>query len=310
MEVIEIKDYKKLAYGENSHQAASIATVKNGLSYEVLSHSKDLNYIDFLNLSEAVKIMAEFFDVNSAVITKEALICGVALGATLDEAFSKVIDCDPLSCVNSSVGFTKSVTLNIAKQLYSMKIKNVIAPDFDKDAFKYLLDTNINIVKVNSPLHEVQGFDAKDIKVTPFGILVQDQNLNKLSKENFIVVSQVKPTQEQVEDAIFAWKVSKHLKSKSAVVAKDLATHAIIQGKTNGSLSTEMAMDYSCECSKDAVLALDGTIKNPETINAAVQGRIGLIIETGSGKNSKEILKLADKYGLSVIHTKMENKRY
>ncbi|MBR1460973.1 hypothetical protein IJ596_05015, partial [bacterium] len=105
-----------------------------------------------------------------------------------------------------------------------------------------------------------------------------------------------KPTQEQAEDGIFAWKVSKHLTSQSAVIAKDLSTKAIIQGKSSSAAATEEAMDYACEYSKDAVLVVDSVIENTETVNAAIQGRIGLIIESGDGKNSSSIVKLADKY--------------
>lgn len=310
METIEIKDFKDLPQGANPHQAAFVAPIRNGLDYEVLSHGDTPGFIDFLNLSQAVRIMSEFFDVCACTITKENLICAAALGADLDEAYAKVIDCDPLSTVGACAGFSRNVTLNIAKQLYSMKIKNVIAPGYDKEAFKYLLDTGIKIVKVNTPLHELQGFDAKDIMVTPFGVLIQEQNLSKLTKDNFTVVSETKPTQEQAEDAIFGWKVSKYLKNRSALIAKNLCTQAIIQGRPNEVISAEMGTDYACEQSKDSVLIVNETIEDAGVINAAIQGRIGLIVEPGGGKNSKEILKRANKYGLAVIYTKIKNNRY
>lgn len=310
MEVIEIKDYKELESGENPHQSASIAPVNYGVDYEILSHNKELTYLDFLNLSAAIKILGEFFDVNAAVITKESLLCAAALGSSIDDAFAKVLDCDPISAIEGCAGFSKVVTFETARLVHSMKIKNIIAPDYDKEAFKYLLNTNINIIKINTPLHEIQGFCEKDIKVTPFGILVQDQNLSKLSKDNFVVVTEIKPSQEQVEDAIFAWKISKHLKSKSCIIAKDMATKAIMQGKTNEVCAVESALDYACENSKDAVLAVDSAIENTETINAAIQGRIGLIIESGDSKNSKQILNHVNKYGISMIYTKIRNNKY
>ena len=310
METIEIKDYKELVFGENPQQKAAISPIENSVDYELLSRNKELGYIDFLNLSEALKVMGEFFDVNCAVITKEALICGASLGATLDDAYENVIDSDPLSAIGATAGFTKSVTIDIAEHLHQMKIKNVAAPDFDKEAFQYLLETNINIIKINTPLHEIQGFNAQDIKVTQIGILVQEKNMSKLSKENFVVVTDVKPNQEQVEDAIFAWKLSKHLKSKAVVIAKDLCAVAIVQGKTNWAVAAEAAMDIACEASKDAVMAIDGVIDNPQTINAAIQGRIGLIIEAGFGQNSKEIVKVANKSFIPMLHTKIRNNRY
>ncbi len=311
METIEINNFTMLNCGENIYQSAAIAAVEDKIDYEILSENKSLEYIDFLNLSEAVKILAEFFDVHCTVIAKEASICSAALANNGEAALAKAIDTDPAAILNGTVGFSKEVTAVIAKQLKSMKIRNIIAPKFDKEALAFLLKNNdINVIKVNSPLQELLAFSSKDIKVTPFGILVQEQNTSKLAKDNFKVVTKSKPTQEQAEDAVFAWKISKYLKSKSAIIAKDLAAKAIIQGKTNGIITSELAADYACETTKDAVLAVDGTIENEETINAAIQGRIGLIIEAGTGKISEKIVKLADKYNLSIIHTSIENNRY
>ncbi|MBP3820218.1 hypothetical protein J6G99_01070 [bacterium] len=310
MESIEINEFKELSCGANTQQSAWIAPLNNSVNYEILSRNKELEYIDFINLSENIKILGEFFDVNCAVITNEATVCAVSLGSTIANAFEKASDCDPMSIKNSTVGFSKEITLEVSKLLKSMNVKNILAPAFSKEAFSYLLETNIKIIKINSPVHEILGFDEKDIKITPFGTLIQEQNKSKLSKEAFNVVTQIKPAQEQAEDAIFAWKVSKHLKSRSAVIVKDLCTKAIVQGKANNTIAVESAMDNACENSKDAVLALDGAIEGAEVINAAIQGRIALIIEAGDSPKSQDILKLADKYGLSMIFTKIRNNRY
>ena len=310
MEAIEINNIESLSCGANPHQAAGISRIAEGVEYEILSRNKDLEYIDYINLSENIKILGEFFDVNSAVITKEGFICAVALGATIEDAFNKVLDSDPVSITDSSAGFSKEVTLEVAKLLKTLKIKNVISVGFSKEAFSYLLDTGINMVLIKTPLHELQGFCAKDIKVTPFGILVQEQNTSKLSKDNFKIVSQAKPTQEQLEDAIFGWKISKHLKSSSVAIVKDLSTKAVIQGRSNMVIAAESAMDMACENSKDAVMALDCSIETSQVLNTAIQGRIGLIVESGDSNKSTDILKQADKYGISMIFTKISNKRY
>lgn len=311
MEVIEINDFNELSYGENHYQSAAIAKLNEQIDYEILSENKDIEYIDYLNLSEAVRVLGEFFDVAAVVITKESSVCSAALGGSVETALEKALDCDPAAIFNGTVGFSKAVSLEIARQLNAMEVKNILAPSFDKDALDYFTKSSkINIIKVNTPLQELLGFCAKDIKITPFGALVEEQNLSRLSKETFKVVSKKKPTQEQAEDAVFAWKISKYLKSKSAVVVKDLATKAIIQGKSNGIVTSELAMDYACETSKDSVLALDGAIENEEAINAAIQGRIGLIIEAGSKNKADKIIKLVDKYELSMIHTSIQNNRY
>ena len=310
METIELNEFMPLPFGENPNQVAVMAKIDDGIDYEILSQNKEIEYIDYLNLSEAIKICAEFFDVDCAVITNESHICSVALGANLHNAFEKSLDCDPVSSYNATVAFSKEVDLELAKQIVSIKFRNIIAPNFSKNAIDYLTDKDINVVKLNSPLQELLGFTTKDIKITPFGALIQEQNRAKLTKDNFKVATKTKPSQQQAEDAIFAWKISKHLKSRSAIIAKDLATKAIIQARPNSIVTTEIALDYACEATKDAVLALDGVIESPQIINSAIQARIGLIIDSNDGMNSSEITKLADKYSISIISTGIRNNKY
>lgn len=310
MEVIEIGNIEALSCGANSHQLAGISKLADGVEYEIISRNKNLEYIDYINLSENIKILGEFFDVNCCVISNEGSICAVSLGTGTQDCLSKAIDIDPVSISGSSVGFSKEISLDDAKLLKSLKIKNIISVGFSKDAFSYLLDTDINMILIKTPLHELQGFCFKDIKVTPFGILVQEQNTSKLTKDNFNVVSQTKPAQEQIEDAVFAWKVSKHLKSSSVVIAKDLCAKALVQGFANMINAVENAMDLACENSKDAVMVLDSSIEAAQVLNTAIQGRISLIVEPGASIESAKILKQADKYGISMIFTKISNRRY
>ena len=310
MVAVEIDNIDALSCGANAHQSAGISKIPDCIDYEIVSRDKSLEYVDYINLSENLKILGEFFDVNCCVISNEGSIFTVSLGSSSENCFAKAMDSDPVSIAGSSVGFSKEVSIETAKLLKSLKIKNIIAAGFSKEAFSYLLDTDIKMIVVKTPLHELQGFCFKDIKVTPFGILVQEQNTSKLTKDNFNVVSQTKPTQEQIEDAVFAWKVSKHLKSSSIVIAKDLCAKAIVQGYSNMVSAVECAMDLACENSKDAVLAIDCSIEVSQVLNTAIQGRIGLIIETGNSKESSKILKHADKYGISMIFTKISNKRY
>ena len=117
-------------------------------------------------------------------------------------------------------------------------------------------------------------------------------------------MSKQKPTVEQIEDAVFAWKVAKHNNSQSLVVAKDLKTTAIAQGLQ--AASVEFALDYSCDMSKDAVLASDMPI-TVHDVNVAAQGRIGLIIVPFA---QKDVIDQADKYSMGLIVTGFTNILY
>ena len=311
MEIIEITNLKKLSFGANTNQSAAIAPIEQGIEYEILSNNKNLEYIDYLNLTKVVNVLSEFFDVNATAIAKENFISAAALGSSIDSAFEKTIDCNPLAITGATFGASKELTETVAKQLCAMKIKNVIAPAYNQKALKYLFkNENINIIQIKSPLQELLGFNVKDIQVTPFGYLIQEQNTSKLTKSSFKTVGTIKPTQTQAEDAIFAWKISKYTKRKSAVIVKDLAVKAIVQGMTNEIDTVESAMNIACENSKDSVMSVDGVIENIETINAAIQGRIGLIIEAGDGINSDKIVKHANKYNIAIIKTGIRNNEY
>lgn len=311
METIEINNISAIACGENLFQDAGIAPVEGGIEYEILNDVETLEYIDYLNLSKVVEILGEFFDVNAGAVANEGKLCTVALASSVDNAYKKLIESDSLNIFGSTIGFSKEVDLDTAKQLNAVKVRNIIAVGYSKQALDYLLKScDINVIKINSPLQEVLGFAAKDIKVTPFGCLLQGQNHSKLTKSSFKVAGKTKPTQQLAEDAIFAWKVAKYLQSNSVVIAKDLSTKAVVQGYTSKIECCERAMDLACEYSKEAVLATDGVIENEEVINAAIQGRIGLIIEAGDGINSDKISKLADKYNICLIKTGIRNYRY
>ena len=311
METIELKNYIELSYGENVSQKASISPIQNSIEYEILSDDTALEYLDYLNLSRVLEVLSEFFDVNTVAISKDGLLCNVALGHSLLNAFEKNVESDPISIVGSTVGFSKKVTLDLAKHFLGMNFRNIIATSFDKDAVDYLItNSNLNIIRIKSPLQELLAFSDYDIKLTPFGYLVQEQNLSRLTKSSFKVAGKTKPTQQQAEDAIFAWKVAKYTKSKSVVIVKDLSVKSIVQSRNNMIEAVEQAMNFACENSKDAVIATDGVIENEEVINAAIQGRIGLIIDAGDGINSSKLIKLADKYNIAYVVTGIRNNRY
>ena len=309
MQQIVINDFSELACGENLIQKANISPIENGIEYEVLSENS-LEYIDWLNLSKVITIVAEFFDVHTCAIVRENMILSVALGSSNETALQKCIDTNPLSITDSTVGFTKEVTLEVARQISTMKVRNVVSSKFSKEALGYLQDRDINIVQIKNSLQELLGQTAFELRTTPFGYLSQEKNMSKLTKSSFKVVSKAKPTQQMAEDAIFAWKVAKYTNSNSFVVAKDLATVAIVQNQVSEVEGIEKAIDIACENSKEAVLALDSVIENENSLNPIIQGRIGLVIEAGNSVNSEKVLDLANKYELSIIHTGIRNYKY
>lgn len=308
MKEFRFEKLKDLNYGENPHQAAWLFEGDEKADYEILSDN-ELSYDNYMNLYELTGILSEFYDVNAVAIVKHEACCGIALGRDIDEAYNKAFDCNPVSAFYGTMGFTRKLDLEIAKHINSMGVKVVLAPDFEPQAVE-LLKSNVKIVKLNTPISHLRDMCHEDIKITPFGVLIQEKNCSNLNKDTFKVVTKVKPTTEQLEDAIFAWKVVKHAKTDAAVVAKDFATLGIAQGHSNSAVAVEEAVNFACDGAKDAVLATDGIIYSHDAIYAAVQSRIGLIIQTGGAEKDRELIEIADKYGLTMVMTGIRNHKY
>ncbi len=301
---------KELKYGENPHQKANLYSYEEMADYEVL-FDKELSYDNILNLHEITRILSEFFDVSAVVIMKHTTCCGVALGSHIEEAYNKAFDCDPVSAFYGTIGFSKPVDFETAKHINSMGVKVLIAPDFHPKAIELMKDNpSLKLVKLHTPLRDIRKMCMEEIKITPFGVLIQDTNDSDLDKDLFKVVTKTKPTTEQIEDAIFAWKVVKHAHTDAALVAKDFATIGISQSQTNSASAIESALHYACDGSKNAVLATDGIIYSQDAVYAAVQGRISLIIQPGGSNKDKEIIELADRYNISMIMTGIRNHKY
>lgn len=294
---------QELRYGENPHQKAGLYSNGSAVDYEIL-WGKELSYNNILDMTAAVNIVSEFYDVPAVSIVKHLAPCGVALGKDILDAYQKAFDCDPISAFGGIVAFTQTVTEKVAKLLNSVFLEVVIAPDFDEEAFDILKSKkNIRLIKLNTSLDDYKKIANEEIKITPFGVLIQDTDKKELDKDTFKVVTKIKPSAEQIEDAIFAWKVCKHAKSNAIVIAKDFKTIAIGQGQTNRVGAFEWALNYACDGSKDAVAASDGFFPAVDNIHAAVQGRIALIIQPGGSIKDTDVIAEADKYKIAMITT-------
>lgn len=290
---------KQLEHGSNKQQMATLNKTHDVVDYET---KYELTYNDIIGLTKAVEIASEFYDVNCAVISKNNQVTGVALGADLSDALVKAIDCNPVDALSGVVAFTQNVDKKTAMQLNAGHL--VIAPAYDDEALQIFEKNSIRYVKLNTPLNNFKNFVDEEITITPFGTLVQEVNKTELSKDNFKVVTKSKPSVEQIEDAIFAWKIAKYVKSNAVVVAKDFKTLAIAQGLQ--SQSTEFAMNYACDTAKESVMASDIPISNAD-FNAAVQNRVSMFILPGV---TQDIIKLADKYEKIIITTGFTTQLY
>ena len=285
--------------GENLFQKANLDFPEQTIDYEV---SNNLKYEDILSIDKGLSVISEFYDVMAAVSVTPIGICAVSLGKTLEDAVLNVMDSDPIDFMSSVIVLSSEVNSDVVKMLKDTRI--VVAPKFTKNAVEYLEMHSVTYVTINTPLKDYKQYLPNKTIVTPLGTLTETPNFNELDKDSFKTVTKVKPTVEQVEDAVFAWKVAKHINSRAIVIAKDLKTTSISQGLQSASI--EYALDYSCDRSKEAVLASDMEISLHD-LNVAAQGRISLVIVPQA---SRELITAADKFNIAVITTGFTNILY
>ena len=251
-----------------------------------------------------MNIVAEFYDVNACVIVKHTNPCGVALGKSVEDAWKKALDCDPLSAFGGIVAFSKEIDDTVAKHLTSMFLEVIIAPSYTSAALEILkTKKNLRVIKINTELQKYSNFVPQELKLTPFGALVQEKDTLELDPEKFKIVTKNKPTQEQIEDMVFAFKVAKHVKSNGIVVAKDLRALGICGGQTSRVGAVEIAINRVCDSPKDAVLASDGFFPAIDNIHLAAQNRIAAIIQPAGSIKDKEVIETADKMGIVMAIT-------
>ncbi|WP_457621726.1 bifunctional phosphoribosylaminoimidazolecarboxamide formyltransferase/IMP cyclohydrolase [Persephonella sp.] len=308
---IPFRKKNTLRYGENPHQEAAvyISPVEyKGLSVaesEVL-HGKEMSYNNFLDVEAAVNLVKEFEE-TACVIVKHNNPCGVAISHTPEKAYREALSRDPKSAFGGIVAFNRSVDIDTAKALTEIFLEVIVAPDFDKDAFDYLTGKkkNLRLVKIKNFDRKAEGLDYRRISG---GILVQDRDTQLYNELK--VVTDREPTDKEMEDLLFAWKVVKHVKSNSVVIAKNKATVGIGPGQTSRVDSLETAVKKAKEFNLDtegSVLASEAFFPFRDSVDQAAKYGIKAIIQPGGSIRDNEVIQAANEHGIAMVFTGMRH---
>jgi phosphoribosylaminoimidazolecarboxamide formyltransferase/IMP cyclohydrolase len=195
--------------------------------------------------------------------------------------------------------------MGIAEKIDKMFMEVIIAPDYEEEALNVLKKKkNIRIVKIDvSKRAEVKSIRAMDIRKVTGGLLVQDMDTMNVTAENLTVKTKLRPTEKQLKDLLFAWKIVKFVKSNAIVVAKDGITIGIGPGQTNRVGSVDIALKNAGEKAKDAVLASDAYFPFRDNVDAAAAAGIKAIIQPGGSIRDEESIKAADEHGIAMVFT-------
>lgn len=298
---------EKLRYGENPHQKADfyIYTVDKGSmkDYEQLN-GKELSFNNIRDMDIALKIVCEF-DENKKEFAcsaiKHSTPCGAALGENVFDAYNKTYKCDSVSIFGGIVAFNSAVDEKTAKELNKTFLEIIIAKDFTEEALKILkTKNNLRIIK-----YKAKPNDKINLVKVDGGILVQDED-NSLF-EDYEIVTEKKPSEEEMKNLIFGMKVVKYAKSNAIVVVKDFMAKGIGSGQTNRIWACEDALKRA---GKSGVMASDAFFPFRDVVDACAKYDIKAIIQPGGSIRDKESIDACNEHGISMVFTGIRHFRH
>lgn len=300
--------YKKvsdLRYGENPHQTAAYytSTFENGAmkDFEILG-GKELSFNNLRDMDLCWKVVNEFKNEMACCAVKHSTPCGVAIGNTPLETYTKTFECDPVSIFGGIVAMNFKIDAATAEELNKTFLEIVMAPDFDDDALEILRKKkNLRIIKIKNPVSDKQTW----VKIDG-GMLVQD-NDSEFS-DDIKVVTEVQPTEEQKNALLFAQRVVKYVKSNAIVVSNGIQALGIGGGQVNRIWATQQAVERAKEkFSGDLVLASDAFFPFRDVVDFCAQEGIKAIIQPGGSVKDQDSVDAANGHKIPMMLTGMRH---
>ena len=300
-----------MRYGENPHQKAvfykEISKYDGALPSAKQLHGKELSFNNINDANGAIALLKEF-DEPAAVAVKHTNPCGVGIGKDIYEAYQNAYRSDPVSIFGGIVALNREVDAQTAEEMAKIFLEIIIAPSFSKEAFDILSQ------KKNIRLLELKNISKKPCKKTTYdmkkvlgGLLVQEYDSETYDPEQLVCVTERKPTEKEMEDLNFAWKVVKHTKSNAIVLAKDNMTTGVGPGQTNRILPTKIAIDYAGDRAKGSVLASDAFFPFPDCVEEAAKAGVTAIIQPGGSIKDQLSIDACNEHGIAMVFCGMRH---
>ncbi|MBN2731069.1 MAG: bifunctional phosphoribosylaminoimidazolecarboxamide formyltransferase/IMP cyclohydrolase [Balneolaceae bacterium] len=300
---ISLPKSQDLRYGENPHQKAAVY----GHQHEFIDcfHGKQLSYNNFLDVDTALNLIADFKqDDPTCAIFKHTVPCGVATGGTLKSAWDKAFATDTSSPFGGIVAVNKELDLNTAEAIDKIFTEILIAPSFADDALELLKQKkNRRLIRIKKSIANQNNWSFRSIFG---GALSQQPDVTSISFDHFETVTDREPTDKEIRDLLFAWRVVKHVKSNGIVYAHDGQTIGIGTGQTSRIESSEIAIAKA----KQEGLALDNTAIASDAffpfadgVIAAAKAGATSVIQPGGSIRDEEVIEAANKHDMAMVFT-------
>ncbi len=293
-----------LRYGENPHQKACFyRTMTPGASLADAKqlNGKELSYNNIIDTQAAWSLVKEF-ETPACVIIKHTNPCGTATAATLAEAYDNAFAADPLSAFGGIIAFNGKVDLATARKAAEPFMECIIAPAFDDDALECFK------AKKNLRILEMEINPEKDLQIRSVegGFVVQESDQDQSTPADWQVVTDKAPSQEELQDLLFAWKIVKHVKSNAIVIAKNGVSIGVGAGQMNRVGSAAIAMQDAEKC-QGAVMASDAFFPFKDTVELAASRGITAIIQPGGSVRDQESIDACNQLGVAMVFTSIRH---
>ena len=311
-----------LRYGENPHQAAgfyvSDAGPRPGVATAVQVQGKELSYNNLNDTDAAFECVAEF-DAPTVVIVKHANPCGVASAATLADAWDLALRCDPVSAFGGIIAVNRRLDAAAAEKFAAIFTEVIVAPDAD-DAAKAVLARKKNLRLLLTGRLPDPAAPGLTFRSLSGGFLAQTRDAGRVAPQALKVVTKRSPTEAELADLVFAFRVCKHVKSNAIVYAKDVATVGVGAGQMSRVDSARIAAWKSVEAAKAAgldrplaqgsVVASDAFFPFADGLEAVVAAGATAVIQPGGSIRDDEVIAAADAAGVAMVFTGMRHFRH
>ncbi len=313
-----------LRYGENPHQEAAFytdGTGRPGVATATQHQGKELSYNNINDTDAAFEMVAEFdpADGPACAIIKHANPCGVARGATLAEAYERAFDCDRVSAFGGIIALNQTLDAATAEKITAIFTEVVIAPDADDAARAvFAAKKNLRLLTTGALPDVRQGGMA--YRQVSGGMLVQDKDAGFVGPDDLKVVTKRAPSDDELRDLLFAWKVAKHVKSNAIVYAKNSATVGIGAGQMSRVDSSRIAARKAEDMAEalglpqtpaiGSVVASDAFFPFPDGLLAAAEAGATAVVQPGGSMGDDKVIAAADEAGLAMVFTGMRHFRH
>ncbi|HMD77453.1 MAG TPA: bifunctional phosphoribosylaminoimidazolecarboxamide formyltransferase/IMP cyclohydrolase [Terracidiphilus sp.] len=303
---INLQLAQSLRYGENPHQRAALYADGSGLGVAGARQlqGKELSFNNLVDL-DACWELAQEFDEPAVIIVKHTNPCGAATGAAVLEAYQKALACDPVSAYGGVIGINRTVDGDAAAEIAKNFVEAIAAPGFSAEAReRFSSRKNLRLIEVRSaPPRPV-------VKHVSGGVLMQDADTARVAESELKVVTWRPPTAEELRGLLFAWRVSKHVKSNAIVYARDGQTLGVGAGQMSRVDAARFGAMKAVLPLKGCVAASDAYIPFSDGLEAMAAAGATAVIQPGGSIRDEEVIAAADKLGVAMVFTGIRHFRH